>query len=330
MSAYDAHHRDLLAFARALVRDPEAAEDLVADAFLRLINEVRAGRAPAETRGWLYRVVANLVVSRGRRLRTAQRFLSRLVDRRVQESPESSLVEIRDPVGPARSPRGAADRRPGRSRHGRPRQHRPRDRDGPREERDATRTVLYRARIRLREQLSEGVETVTDHRRWLELAAMRPTFSPSAADATDLDAHLAACEACSREAAALRADLALVARLEVPAPRDDVRMRIRAAAIAADVGRGSWNLATIAAVGLLAAAAGRGDARRRRIADPARRPALPARRERPHWRPSKASGSCWATEVVQLGADCGHDRRQRVDAPRGDAAHEGLRRTRAA
>jgi predicted exporter len=95
---------------------------------------------------------------------------------------------------------------------------------------------------------------VTDHRRWLELAALRPTFSPSAAEATDLDAHLAACDACSREAAALRADLALVARLEVPAPRDDVRMRVRAAAIAADVRRGTWNLATIAAVGLLAAA----------------------------------------------------------------------------
>ena len=95
---------------------------------------------------------------------------------------------------------------------------------------------------------------MTDHRRWLELAALHPTFSPSAAEATDLDAHLASCESCSREAAALRSDLALVARLELAPPRDDVRMRIRAAAIAGDVGRGAWNLATIAAVGLLAAA----------------------------------------------------------------------------
>ena len=158
MSAYDTHHLDLLAFARALVRDPEAAEDLVADAFLRLINEVRAGRAPAETRGWLYRVVANLVVSRGRRLRTAQRFLSRLVDRRVQESPESSLArsEVRSDllvalaalptdgrVALVMAARGSTGQEIAAAL-------------GKSEA--ATRTALYRARIKLREQLSEGVE----------------------------------------------------------------------------------------------------------------------------------------------------------------------------
>ena len=97
MGAYEVNHRDLLSFARALVRDPETAEDLVADAFLRFIGEVRAGRAPTETRAWLYRVVANLVVSRGRRLRTATRNLSRLADRRVMESPEQGVTrsEIR-------------------------------------------------------------------------------------------------------------------------------------------------------------------------------------------------------------------------------------------
>lgn len=158
MSAYDSHHLDLLGFARALVRDPEAAEDLVADAFLRLINEVRAGRAPAETRGWLYRVVANLVVSRGRRLRTAQRFLSRLVDRRVQESPESSLTrsEVRSDllvalaalpadgrVALVMAARGCTGQEIAAAL-------------GKSE--TATRTALYRARIKLREQLSEGVE----------------------------------------------------------------------------------------------------------------------------------------------------------------------------
>ncbi len=158
MSAYDAHNRDLLAFARALVRDPEAAEDLVADAFLRLINEVRAGRAPAETRGWLYRVVANLVVSRGRRLRTAQRFLSRLVDRRVQESPESSLArsEVRSDLLAALAALPTDGRvalvMAARGSTG----HEIATALGKSE--TATRTALYRARIKLREQLSEGVE----------------------------------------------------------------------------------------------------------------------------------------------------------------------------
>jgi RNA polymerase sigma-70 factor (ECF subfamily) len=158
MSAYEVHHRDLLSFARALVRDPEAAEDLVADAFLRLIGEVRAGRAPTETRGWLYRVVANLVVSRGRRLRTARRYLSRLVDRRVAESPELSLTrsEIRSDllgalaalptdgrVALVMAARGSTGQEIAEALGKSP---------------TATRTVLYRARIRLREQLSEGVE----------------------------------------------------------------------------------------------------------------------------------------------------------------------------
>ena len=158
MSAYDAHNRDLLAFARALVRNPEAAEDLVADAFLRLINEVRAGRAPTETRGWLYRVVANLVVSRGRRLRTAQRFLSRLVDRRVQESPESSLArsEVRSDLLAALAALPTDGRvalvMAARGSTG----HEIATALGKSE--TATRTALYRARIKLREQLSEGVE----------------------------------------------------------------------------------------------------------------------------------------------------------------------------
>ncbi len=158
MGAYEAHHRDLLAFARALVRDPEAAEDLVADAFVRLIAEVRAGRAPTETRGWLYRVVANLVVSRGRRLRTARHYLARLVDRRVVESPESSLArsEIRadllDALAALPTDGRVALVMAARGSSG----HEIADALGKSE--TATRTALYRARIRLREQLAEGVE----------------------------------------------------------------------------------------------------------------------------------------------------------------------------
>ena len=95
---------------------------------------------------------------------------------------------------------------------------------------------------------------MTDHRRWLEMAALRPAFSTGSAESADLDAHLATCEACSREAAALRADLALVARLEVPAPAVRLRERVREAAAAGERARSSRTLTTIAAVGLLAAA----------------------------------------------------------------------------
>jgi RNA polymerase sigma factor (sigma-70 family) len=94
LAAYEAHARDLNAFARSLVREREAAEDVVAEAYLRLVREVQAGRTPDEVRGWLYRVVANLVLSRGRRISVARRFLGQLVDRRTAESPESRHLRL--------------------------------------------------------------------------------------------------------------------------------------------------------------------------------------------------------------------------------------------
>jgi RNA polymerase sigma factor (sigma-70 family) len=94
LAAYEAHARDLNAFARSLVREREAAEDLVAEAFLRLVREAHAGRTPDDVRAWLYRVVANLVLSRGRRLTVARRFLAHLVDRRTGESPEARHLRL--------------------------------------------------------------------------------------------------------------------------------------------------------------------------------------------------------------------------------------------
>jgi RNA polymerase sigma factor (sigma-70 family) len=157
IDAFDRYHADLYAFAVALVRDRDPAEDLVAEAFARLIREVRAGRAPEQPRGWLYRVVANEVRSRGRRLATARRFLGQLLDRRVGESPEIGYVrsEIRDDLLDAlqrlspdartavvMAARGIAGREIaqaiGRSEA-------------------ATRTLLCRARIRLREELDREV-----------------------------------------------------------------------------------------------------------------------------------------------------------------------------
>ena len=102
LAAYQKHQVDLFGFASALVRERETAEDMVAEAFLRLVREVRAGREPDDVKGWLYRVVANLVMSRGRRIATAKRLLSRLVERRNEPSPETRVVgsEVRrDLVG---------------------------------------------------------------------------------------------------------------------------------------------------------------------------------------------------------------------------------------
>jgi RNA polymerase sigma-70 factor (ECF subfamily) len=94
LAAYEVYARDLNAFARSLVREREAAEDIVAEAYLRLVREAHAGRAPDDVRGWLYRVTANLVMSRGRRIAVARRFVAHLVDRRTGESPEARHLRL--------------------------------------------------------------------------------------------------------------------------------------------------------------------------------------------------------------------------------------------
>ena len=91
LDAYDAHQRDLYGFVRALVREPELAEDIVADTFVRLLGEYRAGPPPIEVRAWLFRVAANLVVNSARRRAIAGRYLHRLV-RGGHEEPADARI----------------------------------------------------------------------------------------------------------------------------------------------------------------------------------------------------------------------------------------------
>ncbi len=90
---YDAHQRELFSFALRTCRDREAAEDLVHESFIRLIVEVEAGRTPANARAWLYRVIANLAVSRGRRAAVAQKQLGELARRQTEGGPEPLFLE---------------------------------------------------------------------------------------------------------------------------------------------------------------------------------------------------------------------------------------------
>ena len=91
-AAFDEHAGRLKAFAMAAVRDPDAADDLVQETFLRFVKQVRVGGEPDNVGGWLHRVCANLVVSRGRRQTVAARKASMLVDTSVGTSPEEHAV----------------------------------------------------------------------------------------------------------------------------------------------------------------------------------------------------------------------------------------------
>ena len=84
MAAYDAHQRALTSFAYALTREREAAEDLVQEAFVRLINELQKGRQPENIQAWLFRVCSNLVVSGARRRNVAQRFIATITPRDLE------------------------------------------------------------------------------------------------------------------------------------------------------------------------------------------------------------------------------------------------------
>ena len=75
VEAYEEEKQRLAAYAYAMTRDRDVAEDLVQESFLRLLQELGSGRAPDNVSAWLFRVCTNLALSRGRRLMVAQRFL---------------------------------------------------------------------------------------------------------------------------------------------------------------------------------------------------------------------------------------------------------------
>lgn len=73
-SVYDEVHPELYGYAVSLVRDPAAAEDLVHEAFARLVREAANGDWPDQPRAWLFRVCTNLAVSRSRRRAIVERW----------------------------------------------------------------------------------------------------------------------------------------------------------------------------------------------------------------------------------------------------------------
>ena len=91
-AAFDAHAQHVKAFAMAAVRDNDTADDLVQETFLRFVRHVRSEGVPDNIGGWLHRVCANLVISRGRRETVAARKQTLLVDRSLATSPEEIAV----------------------------------------------------------------------------------------------------------------------------------------------------------------------------------------------------------------------------------------------
>jgi RNA polymerase sigma-70 factor (ECF subfamily) len=73
-AAYEAHERELFSCALRATKDRDTAADLVQETYLRFVAELRAGRRPQLVRPWLYRVLTNLIVSRGRHVSVVERW----------------------------------------------------------------------------------------------------------------------------------------------------------------------------------------------------------------------------------------------------------------
>jgi RNA polymerase sigma-70 factor (ECF subfamily) len=93
-AAWDAHHEELRAYLLRRTRDAAAADDLLQETFLRLLQECRAGRLPRAMRAWLYRVAHNALVSDARRRTSAIRATERLAARPL-DTPDPELEVVR-------------------------------------------------------------------------------------------------------------------------------------------------------------------------------------------------------------------------------------------
>ena len=92
-AAYAVHASPLVRRLAATTRDPSSAEDLMQEAFIRLVVEVRAGRTPDNIGGWLHRVGHNLAISRGRRIAVAGRRSGEIAQPGNAPSPETLTLE---------------------------------------------------------------------------------------------------------------------------------------------------------------------------------------------------------------------------------------------
>lgn len=92
-AAFTQHRTAIVRHLTSVTRDPDAAEDLTQEAFLRLAREVEAGRRPDDAGAWLHRVGTNLAMSRGRHLQVVDRREAELPRPADLESPEKVVIE---------------------------------------------------------------------------------------------------------------------------------------------------------------------------------------------------------------------------------------------
>jgi RNA polymerase sigma-70 factor (ECF subfamily) len=92
-AAFETHREMVFRRALAVTHNDAAADDIVQDAFARLLIEVRDGRLPANIGGWLHRVAMNAVISRARHENVERRYEPALVRPQAPTSPEEAAEQ---------------------------------------------------------------------------------------------------------------------------------------------------------------------------------------------------------------------------------------------
>lgn len=96
LDAYERHGSELLGFLVRATRDRQHAEDVLQETYLRLVREARAGRSPDDPRAWLFRVAANQVVSAARRRATVAKWAPFIASREVRDISSLDIVLARE------------------------------------------------------------------------------------------------------------------------------------------------------------------------------------------------------------------------------------------
>jgi RNA polymerase sigma factor (sigma-70 family) len=163
----------------AKTRDPDLAAEVTQDAFLRLLREAQAGRYPQTTSAWLYRTATNLVISRSRRAAVAQRLAPLVPISDSNPLPEDIVLEREDwrAIGTALARLSPTERlvlmMAGQGLRG----QQIADQIG--RSHSATRSLMCRARSRLRQLLESASQPRVGSRRPTARGAFGPSTSSS-------------------------------------------------------------------------------------------------------------------------------------------------------
>jgi len=85
---FDLHAAGLYRLALAMLHDSDAAQDIVQEAFLRLLAHIQTGGTLPNARGWLYTVAAHACRDRQRRIGRWLPWMAERDTRRAADSPD--------------------------------------------------------------------------------------------------------------------------------------------------------------------------------------------------------------------------------------------------